>query len=90
MSTETIQAGDTADQPAFPFVNTTDGFTAVSSGMTLRQYYAGQAMIGLLANPETNRLLKNIQESGRHQSIAETAVKAADQLIAELSKPLKP
>ena len=45
-------------------------------GMNLRQYYAGQAMQGLLAG------------GGRYQvnDLAEQAVKAADALCEELAK----
>lgn len=53
--------------PAFP-VNIGD-----SSGMTLRQYFAGQAMAGLVGY-------------GQAKDIAKTAVKYADALLAELGR----
>lgn len=47
-------------------------------GMTLRQHLAGLAMQGITAHPEFG--------SGTFTGIAETAVKQADALIAELAK----
>lgn len=38
------------DMPAFP-VTAENGLGHVSDGMTLRQYYAGQALAGICANP---------------------------------------
>ena len=43
-------------------------------GMTLREYYAGQAMLGLLSSDIEGRL------------VTELAVERADSLIAELEK----
>lgn len=72
------------NEPAFP---TGDGDGALgiaphSNGMTLRQYYAGQAMNGLLAN-ECNNYHANRKTEVYH---AERAVKIADALLAELEK----
>jgi hypothetical protein len=66
------------DQPAFPLERGMDHETA--TGMTLRQYYAGQAMQGLLSNPEMvgPRWLDDI---------GETALKVADLTIAALNEP---
>jgi hypothetical protein len=41
--------------PAFPFQ---DGYGRVS-GMTLRQYYAGQVLIGIMANPNSTAVTSN-------------------------------
>jgi len=50
------------------------GYKAVGAqGMDLRDYFAGQAMCGILANYETNRL-------------AEKSYEYADALIAERNK----
>jgi len=48
------------------------------TGLTIRQYYAGLAMQGLLINPETNGKL--------FFEIANNAIKCADALIEELNK----
>lgn len=48
------------------------------AGITLRQHYAGVAMQGITAHPEFG--------SGTFTGIAETAVKQADALLAELAK----
>jgi len=48
------------------------------AGLTIRQYYAGLAMQGLLINPETNGKL--------FFEIANNAIKCADALIEELNK----
>jgi hypothetical protein len=64
--------------PAFPQSATSDGYrTNVPEGMTLRAYFAGQAMIGLIAsNAEISTM-----------NAAHWAAAHADALIAELSKP---
>lgn len=49
------------------------------TGMSIRTYLAGQAMIGLLANP-------NFDPMGSMIPIAEQAVLSADELIAQLEK----
>lgn len=59
--------------PAFP----RDG--NCSNGMTLRQYYAGQALIPII----TNAAAFNAQSPAH---IARMAIEAADALIAELEK----
>jgi hypothetical protein len=71
-----------ADQPAFPHMgdirHNPDFLT--EQGMTLRQYFAGQAMMGYLASCEGNELaIADI--------MAKYSVEYADALIAELSKP---
>lgn len=48
-------------------------------GMSLRAYFAGQALAGLMANP-------NIQPGGAAKDYAEVARLLADALIAELEK----
>jgi hypothetical protein len=64
-----------SDKPAFPVPYDATGFTAVG-GITLREYYAGLAMQGLM---DANDLAKE-------ESIAKWAVGYADALIAELEK----
>jgi hypothetical protein len=68
------------DRPAFPtqYSNEADGSTVMpSEGMTLREYYAGLAMQGLLARHPFG---------GHTESISIDAVTLADALIAELAK----
>lgn len=69
-----------ANQPAFPLPSESN-FGEITReaqpGMTLRQYYAGKALAGMLSNPET---------IGPIDGYAHDAVKAADALIAELEK----
>lgn len=81
------------DWPVYPEVFRNDGDLNVSGpqgevvppggsvqvpGMTLRQYYAGLAMQGMLADNTWG---------GHLQACAKDAVAAADALIAELEKP---
>ena len=58
-----------------PYLDSFVGITSVDyrPGMTLREYYAGQAIKGLLAD-------------GCRQGLTESAVKIADDLIKELEK----
>jgi hypothetical protein len=65
-----------ADKPAFPVPYDHTGLTAVG-GMTLREYYAGLAMQGFMAN--ANALYEP-------DGAARDAVQYADALITELEK----
>ena len=49
-------------------------------GMSLRDYFAGQALAGLMANPE-------IQRHGKNAGMAEVAYGLDDAMLAERSKP---
>lgn len=63
-----------ADQYAFP----AEDEVSYQPGMTMRQYYAGQALVGLIAAyPDADCGLKGL---------AHDALLAADALIAELEK----
>lgn len=66
-----------SDQPAFP-CSGTEGVNPESLGMTLRQYYAGLAMRGLLAADDADAKSAAI--------IATQATECADALIAALAK----
>ncbi len=70
---------DNSNQPAFPIVEATLDGNNVASGLSKREYYAGQALMGLLANPNPGSIDK----------CAKMAVEAADLLIVELEK-IKP
>jgi hypothetical protein len=69
--------------PAFPSSETirepdrpyTVGDTIVNKGMSLRDWFAGQALAGL-----------SVSEEGSFSSRAEWCVKMADALLAELEK----
>jgi hypothetical protein len=49
-------------------------------GLTIRQEFAARLMSGMLANEHSNYL--------KTKYIADMAVRAADELIAELNKPI--
>lgn len=69
-----------ANQPAFPaqsHVKPNGEVHPFQSGMTLRQYYAGKALQGLLSDPAGN---------SPYERFASDAVRLADALIAELEK----
>ena len=69
-----MNAADLANRPAFP--------ASVFRGMTLRQHYAGLALRGLVASPDTK--LASLQQ------LVMSAVDCADALIAELARPVTP
>jgi hypothetical protein len=64
-----------SDKPAFPVPYDATGFTAVG-GLTLREYYVGMALQGLMDSGDL----------ARETDIARWAVGYADALIAELEK----
>ena len=80
--------------PAFPYCKETEKIQGIqfSTGMSLRAYFAGQALIGELASTAGVESAQYIgqacRESGRspEQQIAYNCVKIADALIAELNK----
>ena len=62
--------------PAFPRAGVKDGYGKVvgdASGMTLRDWFAGQALAGILANPTI--------ANGTFQADASDAYAAADAMI---------
>lgn len=65
--------------PAFPTNAVTDGFGRLEKlphpGMSLRVYFAGQALVGILSHP---------QWDGTRDGLAEGCLKCADALIARL------
>jgi hypothetical protein len=90
---EWMPAGDYVptqkELPAFP-ISTIDGFT--QHGMTLRQWYAGQALAGIMANPERWKQIAADYESGKKTydecsaANATKAVSLADALLAALAE----
>ena len=57
--------------PAFPCLDSADAF--LDSGMTLRDYFAGQAIIGLIINPKT--LSEAVPFSARAYEIADNMLR---------------
>jgi hypothetical protein len=74
--------------PAFPKAGS-DG-VASQRGMTMREYYAGQALVGLLSNETLLSYLYEgdnpLADDGFVQKMASGAVRYADALIAELDR----
>jgi hypothetical protein len=66
--------------PAFP---TTLDTVHDRKGLTLRQYYAGQALAGYLANPELTGPGKELDHAVR---LAYACVDAADALLVALTE----
>lgn len=63
----------TAQRAAFP------DYTYKLQGMSLREYYAGQALIAIWSNP-------HVAPGYLRKELAEDVVKIADALCAELDK----
>jgi len=66
--------------PAFPRGDPTHGG---DHGMSLRDWFAGQALAGLLANPKLDEIAP-VEEMPK--SIAKCAYEASDAMLAELAK----
>jgi len=62
-----------ADSPAFPYTSGGESY----SGMTLREYFAAQAMTALLNRDDIG--------SYRHEDVAVMSVRQADELIKALN-----
>lgn len=56
-------------------------------GMSLRDWFAGQALAGMIANPNTPDQLIGSGWTGSKNMLAEYAYAAADAMLAERSKP---
>jgi hypothetical protein len=63
------------DGPAFPHVgcNTSGGLNVVAEGLTKREWFAGMALVGMLAS----------DSSFSHESIADECFRYADAMLAE-------
>ena len=68
--------------PAFP------GYDQMNpkTGLTKREYFAGQAMMGLLANSSINMTLDAFEITDGMKIIAGVSKGMADAIIAELAK----
>ena len=70
--------------PAFPHtVNAADGTPIAHLGMTLRDYFAGQALIGLLAMPDIDHDDRSMQD------VINTAFHYADGMLEKRLKETK-
>lgn len=69
-----------ADTPAFPFIGTdSSGYTtALATGLSKREHFAGLAMQGLLANKRSMDITDD--------ALTEVAIAFADRLITALNK----
>ncbi len=57
--------------------------------MTLREWYAGLALQGILANNDMIKAVARVAEQRElpvHKALAQTAIAYADNLLAELAK----
>lgn len=81
-----MTAKELGDRLAFPALGS-DG--VLFTGMTLRQYYAGVAMQGLLANPGfKDSAIRFAPPDGDIKTVySRQATVAADALLEELAKP---
>lgn len=72
---------DANNPPAFPWAQ--QEFTLNGgSGMTLRDWFAGQALAGVIANPDASPMCIGAGFHGSKAMIAEYAYAAADAMIA--------
>lgn len=83
------------EQPAFPVTgNMIDGktgypYSVSSEGMTKREYFAAKAMQAFIGS-DWREVDGESMKDFNYDTYAEWSVKAADALLAELSKPIKP
>lgn len=72
---------------AFPTNMNQYGITK-TSGMSLRAYFAGQALMGMCANADISKAMSKagLRPQDVRLSFASSAVKQADALMAELGK----
>lgn len=70
--------------PAFPLAVPT-GFQFAYDGMTLRDWFAGQALAGIVANSSTPDLLIGFGFKGSKEALAEYAYAAADAMLTARS-----
>ena len=71
-----------SEQPAMPFIEAIDGLNNHRMGLTKREYFAGLAMQGLLANSGYWKTLEN----GGDDYLTQCAVELADSLLKQLEK----
>ena len=69
---------DNGNEPAF--ARPESEFTYGSTGLTKREWFAGMAMVGNVANSDPQ------MRPSSHQDVARWSVELADALLAELAK----
>lgn len=69
------------NEPMYPI----NGGGAISIGLTKREYFAGLAMQGMLANSYSDGVTQPLSTANAYQ-IAGMAIAQADALLAELEK----
>ena len=75
-----------SNPPAFPFVDWCNGSKGVvQEGMTLRDWFAGQALVGILTAWKMTGTCENYV--GSCQQVAALAYANADAMLAEREKP---
>lgn len=83
-----------SEQSAFPVADTIcpDGNRCkpINEGMTLRQYYAGLAMQGILSNTHYTKFVESNIWKPAQGEIGKFAIEMADELLKELEKPIDP
>lgn len=80
------------DQPAYPhqeqerdkYGDAIEGRFYAHSGMTLREYYAGLAMQGLIASGDYQHVLIRKNDGSFDQAIPKAAIRIADALLSAL------
>ena len=79
-----MNAKELGNEKAFPLIG--EGMGA-NQGMTMREYFAAKAMQGLLSIYDNNEQNPTVPNESNVKYMAALSVKAADALLAELSKP---
>jgi len=69
--------------PAFPI---TPDHVGCGEGMTLRDWFAGQALAGFCANAEVMRSVVDVDADNAPSTVANLALAFADALLAEREK----
>ena len=72
--------------PAFPHKYVDDGYDYFHRGMSLRDWFAGQALRGILSNRDLLDRIENCAESEGTDLMTETAIWAydyADEMLAQ-------
>lgn len=69
--------------PAFPLEQGTDDHYTRESGMSLRDYFAAQALVGMLASPP---IIDRSSDKVNHAGWAANAYKFADAMLKQREK----
>lgn len=72
--------------PAFPTDSSMSPFVTSSPGMSLRDWFAGQALIGITMSASKLDAIVNYRSTGTAQEYTTIAYKLADAMLAARSK----